>query len=112
MGQIIADIERNSREIIRIEVSEFKGKELINLRIWYSHFDGSYRPTQKGVALDISKYDDLKAAIDKIGSFIKDKESGVIPDINEPIEDAVAFDESDAEDVSKKEENTEPKEEE
>ena len=48
MGQIIADIERNNREIIRIEVSEFKGKELINLRIWFSHFDGSYR----GVVLE------------------------------------------------------------
>lgn len=116
MGQIIADIERNSREIIRIEVSEFKGKELINLRIWYSHFDGSYRPTQKGVALDISKYEDLKAAIDKIGTYLKDKEDGVIPDINEPIEEAVAFDDSDVEgtekESNKKEETDSTKEEE
>ncbi len=73
MGQIIADIKRNEREIIRIEVSEFKGKELINLRQWYYHVEGEYRPTQKGVALDISKYKELKEAVDKIGQYIDDK---------------------------------------
>lgn len=71
---IIADIERNQKEIIRVEVSEFNGKELINLRIWYHHFEGDYRPTQKGVALDISKFNELKTAIEKIDHYIQDKE--------------------------------------
>ncbi len=75
MSAIIADIERNDKEIIRIEVSEFKGKELINLRIWYYHQEGEYRPTPKGVALDISKYEQLKEAVDKIGEYIKEKET-------------------------------------
>ncbi len=87
MGQVIADIERNSTEIIRVEVSEFKGRELINLRIWYTHFDGTYKPTQKGVALDISKFKELKEAVDKIESYIKDRNNGVIPEVNEKIED-------------------------
>lgn len=73
MSTIIADIDRNEKEIIRIEVSEFKGKELINLRIWYYHQEGEYRPTQKGVALDISKYEQLKEAVDKIGEYLKEK---------------------------------------
>jgi len=83
MSEIIKDIERNNNEIIRIEVSEFKGKELINLRIWYKAIDNNgdiiFKPTQKGVALNISQYKELKDGIDRIGQYIKDKEDGVIP---------------------------------
>jgi hypothetical protein len=76
MGQIIADIEKNSREIIRVEVTEYQGRELINLRIWYHHFDGEYKPTQKGVALDISKFAELKNSILKLEEYIAEHKSG------------------------------------
>lgn len=82
MSVIIKDIERNNKEIIRIEISQFKGRELINLRIWYQSFDDNgnleYKPTQKGVAINISKYNDLKEGIEKIGEYLKDKENGFI----------------------------------
>lgn len=81
MSVVIKDIERNSKEIIRIEISEFKGKELINLRIWYSAIDENgdmtYKPTQKGVAINISKYAELKEGIDKIGEYLQDKKEGL-----------------------------------
>jgi hypothetical protein len=93
MGQLIADIEKNSREIIRVEVTEFKGRELINLRIWYSDFDGSYKPTQKGVAIDINHYDKLKDAVLKIGEYIEDSKKGSVPDINVKSEDLEEDDE-------------------
>ena len=77
MSVIISDIERNNKEIIRIEISEFKGRELINLRIWYQAIDDKgeivYKPSQKGVALNISKYEELKKGIDKIGEYIQDQ---------------------------------------
>jgi hypothetical protein len=80
MGTIIKDIKRNDREIIRIEVSEFEGKELINLRIWYQAIDNRgdivYKPTKKGIALNITQYSDLKEGIDRIGQYIEDRESG------------------------------------
>jgi hypothetical protein len=82
VGQIIADIEKNSREIIRVEVSDFKGKELINLRIWFQDFDGGYKPTQKGITLDLSHYNSLKEAIEKIGQYITDKTGGFVPEVN------------------------------
>jgi len=85
MAVLIKDIQRNNNEIIRIEVSEFKGKELINLRIWYvagRDMDGNdiYKPTQKGVALNISEFSELKDGIDKLEEYIKDKSSGVVPE--------------------------------
>lgn len=89
VGQVIADIGKNSREIIRVEVSEFKGKELINLRIWYQTFEGDYKPTQKGITLDISQFAELEKAVRKIGEFIEDKNKGVVPNINQKIEDSL-----------------------
>ncbi len=80
MGVIIKDIEKNNKEIIRIEVSEFKGMELINLRIWYQVLDDKgnieYKPSQKGIAINISKYNELKEGIEKIGEYINDKKTG------------------------------------
>ena len=82
---IISDIQRNNTEIIRIEVSEFKGKELINVRIWYSSIDQStgehvYKPTQKGFALNIEKFGELKEAMGRLEQFINDRNLGIQPE--------------------------------
>jgi len=82
---IIADIQRNNKEIIRLEVSEFKGKELINMRIWYSSIDQNtgdhvYKPTQKGFALNIEKFGELKEAMDRLEQFINDRNLGIQPE--------------------------------
>jgi hypothetical protein len=85
MSILINDIQRNSSEIIRIEVSEFKGKELINIRIWYvagRDMDGNdiYKPTQKGVALNISEFNELRDGVNKLEAYIQDKTGGTVPD--------------------------------
>ncbi len=85
MSVLIKDIQRNANEIIRIEVSEFKGKELINIRIWYvaaRDNDGNeiYKPTQKGIALDIAEFDELRKGIDKLEAYIKDRKTDAVPD--------------------------------
>ena len=85
MGILIKDIQRNSSEIIRIEVSEFKGKELINLRIWYvadrdANGNNIYKPTPKGVALNISEFAELKDGIDRLQAYINDRDAGTMPE--------------------------------
>jgi len=82
MSVIIKDIQKNSKEIIRVEVSEFKGRELINLRIWFQAIDPGgdyvYKPSQKGVTLNVSQFEELKDAVEKIGNYLKDKEAGLV----------------------------------
>lgn len=90
MTVLIKDIQRNAGEIIRIEVSEFKGKELINIRIWYlagrdSSGNDIYKPTQKGVALNISEFQELRDGINKLEAYINDKLSGSMPEQPEPL---------------------------
>ncbi len=84
MSVIIKDIKKNNNEIIRIEVSEFKGRELINVRIWYQAIDSAsgelvFKPTQKGITLNIAEFEELKDGVDKLGNYIKDQLSGTKP---------------------------------
>jgi hypothetical protein len=85
MSVVIKDIKKNNNEIIRIEVSEYKGRELINVRIWYQAIDSEsgelvFKPTQKGVTLNISEYEELKDGVEKLGNYIHDQLSGKKPD--------------------------------
>ncbi len=51
MSVLIKDIPKSNNEIIRIEISEFKGRDLINIRIWFQSFDEKgnavYKPRRK-----------------------------------------------------------------
>lgn len=91
MSVIIKDIKKNNNEIIRIEVSEYKGRDLINIRIWYQAIDGAsgdvvFKPTQKGITLNISEFEELKDGVEKLGNYIHDQLSGTKP--KQPGEDA------------------------
>ena len=85
MSVIIKDIKKNNNEIIRIEVSEFKGRDLINIRIWYQTIDSAsgdlvFKPTQKGVTLNIAEFEELKDGVEKLGNYITDQLSGKKPE--------------------------------
>jgi hypothetical protein len=71
MGEtgIIKDIDKGKGEIIRVEISEFKGKKLLNLRVWYTDSNGEYKPTQKGIAIPPELYEQVKEAINSAGSM-------------------------------------------
>ncbi|MBK8395035.1 MAG: transcriptional coactivator p15/PC4 family protein [Leptospiraceae bacterium] len=66
---IIKDIDKGKGEIIRVEISEFKGKKLLNLRVWYTDANGEYKPTQKGIAIPPELYDQVKEAINAAGGM-------------------------------------------
>lgn len=59
----IADIQKNKTEVIRVEISEYKGQKLINIRTWYTNDAGELAPTKKGVALSVEMFNDLKNAL-------------------------------------------------
>ncbi len=85
MSVIIKDIKKNNNEIIRIEVSEFKGRDLINIRIWYQTIDSGsgdliYKPTQKGVTLNVAEFEELKDGVEKLGNFLHDQLAGKKPE--------------------------------
>jgi hypothetical protein len=68
---IIAVINRGQTQQIQLRVSEFKGKNYIDLRTYYfDEKDESFKPTRKGISIPVELYEDLKAAIAKVEDAI------------------------------------------
>ena len=63
MDEIIAQFEKNATEVVRVSLTEYKGRKLIDMRVYYSDDSGEYRPTKKGVSLSVDVYPDFKRAL-------------------------------------------------
>lgn len=47
-------IEKNKREQIRIEVNEFRGQDLVDIRVYYQDQDSyEWKPSKKGIAFKV-----------------------------------------------------------
>ncbi|MDR6419893.1 hypothetical protein J2801_002144 [Paraburkholderia phenoliruptrix] len=51
IGTMIAEIQKNSRERLRITVGQYKGHEFVGIRVWFVGTDGQYWPSRSGVTL-------------------------------------------------------------
>ena len=59
----IKDIDKGNGEVIRIEISEFKGQQYLNIRTWHTDKEGNLKPTQKGVSIKPELFKDLQEAL-------------------------------------------------
>ena len=48
------EIQKNSREVLRISESEYEGHKFVDLRVWYND-NGEMKPTKKGISFNPSK---------------------------------------------------------
>ena len=59
------DIEKGPAEVLRVEASNWKGYELVQLRVWY--YDGDVlKPTKKGLAVKRSLIPKMIEALQEI----------------------------------------------
>lgn len=64
-------IKKNSRESIVISQTEFKGNDLVDMRIFFTNKDGELSPTKKGVSIRLDKLDELVATLSAFSQNIK-----------------------------------------
>ena len=74
MSEVISSFAKNSFEEVRISLTEFKGKELIDLRVYYQP-DGEeeMRPTKKGITISSEKFPELKKGLLALEKVIQEK---------------------------------------
>ncbi|MBU8933800.1 MAG: transcriptional coactivator p15/PC4 family protein [candidate division Zixibacteria bacterium] len=60
------ELERTPTERIFIEGSEFKGHELVSLRIYFQSKEDEWLPTKKGVTFRRDQLDEVIDALQKI----------------------------------------------
>jgi hypothetical protein len=54
---------RDRSKHVRVDLSEFKGHALVNVRVWETGTDGIDRPSKAGLALAIRKLPELTRAL-------------------------------------------------
>lgn len=61
MAIAIATISKNSAEVVKVELTEFNGHQLLGMRIWTKETD---RPTQKGITVAVGLIPALREALE------------------------------------------------
>lgn len=51
---IVAHVEKNSREAVRVTLSQYRGQPVFSVRTWYRDTHGELRPSPKGITLRIA----------------------------------------------------------
>ncbi len=73
MNEIIGEMEKGWNEKIIFSISEFKGKNYANIRIYYEDDEGEWKPTKKGVTVSLDTFREFKENIENLESFLLDK---------------------------------------
>jgi hypothetical protein len=63
MNREIAQIEKNSTEVIRVEIFEYKGFDLVGMRVYVSREGEDPAPTRKGITCNVALIPELKKAL-------------------------------------------------
>lgn len=62
---LIAEIEKNSKERIKVSIEGYKGHKFIDCRVYFEDSAGEWRPTRKGIALSADTIDEVIEALQK-----------------------------------------------
>ena len=66
MEQHIATIRKNAAEEVRVSLDEFKGHNLISLRVWCDPYAGDERvPTKRGLSVSVRLLPELIEALQR-----------------------------------------------
>lgn len=74
MNEIIGEMEKGWNEKIVFSVSEFKGKNYANIRIYYEDDEGEWKPTKKGVTVSLDSFAEFKENIEGLESYLKEND--------------------------------------
>jgi hypothetical protein len=68
MDRVLRTLTKNSREQIRISLSDFHGRQVIDIRVYYQGPNGEWLPGKKGLAFTSEK---LPLFLDALQETIK-----------------------------------------
>ena len=66
-------LEKNSRESLVINQSEFKGVKLVDVRVFYKDENGDLKPTKKGVSVRLEQLDAMIKALSEVSATTREQ---------------------------------------
>ena len=66
MEKTIGEIKKTNTVVTKVRLTEFKGKQLIDIRDWFKPKNNNdYAPTKKGITLNISKAGEIVTLLEQ-----------------------------------------------
>ena len=73
MDKLIASFQKNKFEEVRVQIKEFKGYDLLDIRVYTTLKETEDKiPTGKGLSINVSHFQDLKKAILEAESVLRE----------------------------------------
>jgi hypothetical protein len=73
MNDVVAEMDKGWNEKIVFSVSQFKGKDYANIRIYYEDDEGEWKPTKKGITVSMDSFAEFKEHLEELEAFLKEK---------------------------------------
>ncbi len=70
MSNSVCEVSKNSQEVIKFNLEEFKGHKLADLRVYCQQEGKGLIPTKKGISIPISLWPQFKAGLVKMEEAI------------------------------------------
>ena len=62
---LIAELEKNQKEKIRISIEEYRGARFVDCRVYWEDDQGEWKPSKKGIALNDECINEVINALQK-----------------------------------------------
>ena len=69
----IVKFEKNSKEEVRVSVDDFRGRKIMNIRVYYRNEAGEWLPGKQGIALSVDRYRELADSVLQLGEWLQAK---------------------------------------
>jgi len=69
-SKLIAEFNKNANEIIKVQLTERYGYQLLDIRVWVLREGAEAIPTKKGLTLRVERIGNLKEAVDEAAERI------------------------------------------
>ena len=64
---------KNPLEEVRSSITVFKGKEYVDLRIYYKGDDGEFHPSKKGLTVSVELFPELETGVHKLKEALEEQ---------------------------------------
>ena len=63
---LITKMEKNSQEEIRFTLQEYRGTDLIDIRVYFDPGSGKRKPTKKGISVPVERFDEFMQCLKNV----------------------------------------------
>jgi hypothetical protein len=71
--EVTGEMDKGWNEKIVFGVSEFRGKNYANIRIYYEDDEGEWKPTKKGISVNLEDFEDFKQRVAELDDYLQEK---------------------------------------